>query len=321
MRNCYQPVIIMGMHRSGTSLVAKMLHDLGLFVGWDIDRHYEATFFLDRNEKILNGCGGSWVNAAVVDTLLNDCALRQRVVDMLHNHLISFNVGNYLGLKKFCKYRSAFNLDFAWGWKDPRNTFLLPLWLDIFPGAKIIHVYRNGIDVAQSLSFREVNRIKSFVEQRRFLDQIVTRQRNMISNQGFLLYAIRKVRKMYKKINPLEKYRKIQICSCVLLEKGFDLWCNYIARAFDNLGRIENNVLEICYEDLLVKPEAYCVKLQRFCRLPENYKEVQPVVANINCDRRFAFRDNATLMKFYDTVKDNYWMRKLGYDFVNPESS
>ncbi len=31
----------------------------------------------------------------------------------------------------------------AWGWKDPRNTFTLPMWLSIFPKARVLHVLRN----------------------------------------------------------------------------------------------------------------------------------------------------------------------------------
>ncbi|MBW1793701.1 MAG: sulfotransferase [Deltaproteobacteria bacterium] len=38
-----------------------------------------------------------------------------------------------------------------WGWKDPRTTLTLPLWLKLFPKARIIHVIRNGIDSALSL--------------------------------------------------------------------------------------------------------------------------------------------------------------------------
>ena len=46
-----------------------------------------------------------------------------------------------------------------WGWKDPRNTFTLPLWLEVFPSARVLNVYRNGVDVAESLVVRERRRV------------------------------------------------------------------------------------------------------------------------------------------------------------------
>jgi hypothetical protein len=45
-----------------------------------------------------------------------------------------------------------------WGWKDPRSTFTLPVWLDVFPQAKVIHLVRHGVDVAWSLRKRERKR-------------------------------------------------------------------------------------------------------------------------------------------------------------------
>ena len=41
------------------------------------------------------------------------------------------------------------------GWKDPRNTFTLDLWLKLFPNAKIINIMRHPLDVSQSLLVRQ----------------------------------------------------------------------------------------------------------------------------------------------------------------------
>ena len=43
-----------------------------------------------------------------------------------------------------------------WGWKDPRNTLTSAVWLRFFPGARIVHVVRNGIDSALSLQRRAI---------------------------------------------------------------------------------------------------------------------------------------------------------------------
>src|SRR5213078_1316124 len=60
-----------------------------------------------------------------------------------------------MGWKRVMKYKSIDRYDRPWGWKDPRTVFTLPLWLQLFPKAKIINIVRNGVDVASSLSVRE----------------------------------------------------------------------------------------------------------------------------------------------------------------------
>ena len=60
-------------------------------------------------------------------------------------------IAGFLGWKRYLAYRSLERFDQPWGWKDPRNVFTLPLWLRVFPEAKIIYIVRNGVDVAASL--------------------------------------------------------------------------------------------------------------------------------------------------------------------------
>ena len=121
------PVIIMGMHRSGTSMITKVLKDLGLFMGWALDGNYEALFFRERNEKILNGCNGTWDNPTVIYQLLNNASMRDEVVEFLSKDLMSLRIFSYLGPRYLVQYRSVFNIDSPWGWKDPRNTVLVPI--------------------------------------------------------------------------------------------------------------------------------------------------------------------------------------------------
>ena len=55
-----------------------------------------------------------------------------------------------------------------WGWKDPRNTFTLDRWMDLFPKARIVHVIRNGMDVALSLNMR--NKVEGEVQAEQLTD-------------------------------------------------------------------------------------------------------------------------------------------------------
>src|SRR5437764_14890608 len=44
----------------------------------------------------------------------------------------------------------------AWGWKEPRTTLFAPCWLELVPGARILHVVRNPLAAARSIQNREL---------------------------------------------------------------------------------------------------------------------------------------------------------------------
>src|SRR5699024_2516440 len=102
------------------------------------------------NIKIFNELGGRWDNPPNMHVLLNDVSYLEKVVSFLKENINS---------KQFAQYLYPFkNLDVlennrnrAWGWKDPRNVYTLPIWLRLFPKAKVIFIKRHGVDVAASL--------------------------------------------------------------------------------------------------------------------------------------------------------------------------
>jgi len=295
-------------------MIAKMLSDLGLFIGRDLEDNNEATFFLKRNNKILDICNATWYNVNFVDVLLNHSSIRKQITNYLRDDLGSFQALSFLGPKYFLKYRSALKLDLAWGWKDPRNTLLLPLWLDIFPDAKVIHIYRNGIDVANSVSVRELTRRNDVLKSDRAVSKIIESQKRQFKNSGILLYLIRKLSIRYEKMDPLHKYNKIEISSVMSLNEGFEVWCTYIKRAVSSLENIQNSVLQVKYEDFLLQPEYWLERLNEFCSLSGEKRKIKSIAAKVNRKRRYAFINDPFLMKFYDNVKENYFMCKLGYD-------
>lgn len=317
MSSSIQPIIIIGMHRSGTSMLFKMLKDLGLFIGIDLDDNLEARFFVNRNEKILNICNATWDNPEPLDNLINNYHVRRKITNYLHDDIRSFSILSFLGPKKFFKYKSLLKLDFKWGWKDPRNTFLLPFWLDIFPKAKFIHIYRNGIDVANSLAYRELQRINGALKRRRKFPDIMDRQASQIKSTGYLIYFLRKIVIRYEKIDPLYKYEEFKIHPVISLDKGFDVWCAYMKRASYHLNNIKNDILEIRYEDFLMDPGHWLKRVSEFCSLSGDEERINSIVADVNPNRRYAFRHKPSLMNFYNKVKSNYWICKLGYDLLD----
>lgn len=307
------PVIIIGMHRSGTSMITAMLRSLGLFIGWEIDNHDEALFFVTRNEKILNSCNGGWDNPTVVEYLFDHADMRDKLIGKLNSDLWSLSVLSYLGPNNFLRYKSVYNFDLPWGWKDPRNTILLPLWLDLFPDAKIIHIYRNGIDVAQSLSFREKRRIEIIIHGKERLSERVMRQRILLKNSGLAIYAIQQIRRILKRIAPLSKYNQYKVHPCLSIEKAFELWCVYVEKALEFTKNKSNQILHIKYEDFLSQPEHYLTMLNDFCGLSSSNEVVKYIAGNVNPERKNAFKTSKELKDFYERKKENFWMKKLGY--------
>lgn len=137
------PIIITGMHRSGTSLVARLLERGGMYIGgsW-LDENDEALHFSRANRAMLGE---------------GPYALRDYGWTAPKSE-------EFIGARRGYAERAAANTSafFAdlreervWGWKDPRTCLTLPVWLAIYPGARVLHVVRDGRSVALSLTDRD----------------------------------------------------------------------------------------------------------------------------------------------------------------------
>lgn len=140
------PVCVVGMHRSGTSLVANLLSLCGLYLGEAEDLmppssdnekgYWENIKFVQINEEILEALGGSW-----------DCP--PAVNDGWHEEerLAPLKLKAETLLREFIDRE-------PWGWKDPRNSITLPFWASLIPELKIVLCLRNPFEVSQSLRRR-----------------------------------------------------------------------------------------------------------------------------------------------------------------------
>lgn len=158
MRTDFPPVVITGMHRSGTSVLARVLHECGIFMGVHRGAHDEARFFVQRNQRIFRLAHADWDNPELVKYLLDCQKVRSSLVASLKREVASFRVADYVGWANYVRSPNLMRMDRPWGWKDPRNTYTLPIWLDVFGSVRVIHIYRNGVDVASSLRAREWQR-------------------------------------------------------------------------------------------------------------------------------------------------------------------
>jgi hypothetical protein len=136
---------ITGMHRSGTSMVARLLHECGVFLGPldelsqpapdNLEGHFENLRFVMLNEEIMTQFGGTWNDPPRLPTGWEfgpeASSFLQRADDLID----VFRRQN-------------------WGWKDPRNSLTLPFWQRVIPDLRVIVCVRNPLEVARSLFLR-----------------------------------------------------------------------------------------------------------------------------------------------------------------------
>lgn len=150
----YSPVIILGMHRSGTTLISKLIRasgiQMGKLRGGDTD---ESLFFQNLNNGIFRLCKASWDEPLVLQEKLSDDIILNAITKTMIDECTSKRTSMYFKRKDRSR-KSMFSINFRWGWKDPRTVYTLPIWLKLFPDAKIVYIHRNGIDVANSLFLR-----------------------------------------------------------------------------------------------------------------------------------------------------------------------
>jgi hypothetical protein len=137
-----QPVLVVGMHNSGTSILTEILHKSGIFFGVNMG-HYESHFFsIFINDSLILGGDGNWAKLPLMreDQVLS---YEKTVGSFIKKHWIS----DYL--------QWGYDGKSPWGIKDPRLCVLLPLYIKIFPGAKVVHIVRDPNDIAASLTGKD----------------------------------------------------------------------------------------------------------------------------------------------------------------------
>lgn len=132
------PVLIVGMHNSGTSILAEILHEAGVFVCPDM-AHFECRYFTHfLHDDLLLGSRKSWSQLPLMP--VEELLQKAPAVQLLASRMW---FPDYL--------RSGYDGVSAWGLKDPRLCILLPLYLELFPGARVVYIKRDIDDLCASL--------------------------------------------------------------------------------------------------------------------------------------------------------------------------
>ncbi len=284
-QNPVAPVIIIGMHRSGTSMMTGMLEDLGLFIGANKDNNDESNFFQRMNDWTLKQAGGSWDNPKMIDALLANQDVRGLVLDYFRLSLRSPRQMFFLGWQNYLKGQRLEALTTPWGWKDPRNTYTLPLWLELYPNAKVIHIYRNGIDVAESLRVRWQKDLEH-------VQKTYQRQKSLFA-------FVPKVRTF-----PLS-------VRCSDLGDGFRLWEQHVERAHSHVRALGDRAIEVKYEDFLAQPFYQLKRLADFSGVSADDKRLEHLVKEVKSPRSYAYQKNQELVHFSEEVNER--LKRYGY--------
>ena len=272
------PTIITGMHRSGTSLLTRMLERLGLFTGARTESHGESTFFLNLNRWLLQQAGGRWDHPEPIDHLLADADSRRRAVEYLRDHCESFRRIEYVGLDRYFAVGEPWTFDRPWGWKDPRNTYTLPIWLEIFPGARVVYIERHGVDVADSLYRRNES---SSAKWRLLHDTIHD------SVLEPIYWFWRRGRSGFETSQ-----------RCARRRGGLTLWRQYVERGRAQVDELGDRAMAVDYEDLLRAPREHLAELAEFCGLEADREAMVEIVKMVDPSRVEAWRGDEELRAF-----------------------
>src|SRR4051812_35790172 len=123
-------LVILGMHRSGTSLTAQWLHMCGLHIGDRLvgagrgnkEGHFEDRDFLDLHRSILTSYN------------LPDTGLVSEY-DLDLNNMQQERVKGLITFKN--------SLYEEWGWKEPRTCLFLQQYRHVLPAAKYFILLRD----------------------------------------------------------------------------------------------------------------------------------------------------------------------------------
>ena len=164
-------------------------------------------------------------------------------------------------------------------------------WAAAFPDARLIHVCRNPLDVADSLRRREQE----------------TEQRH-------------KQQLAQMKPEELDGSMRFQQSPRLFhLQEGLALWEDYTLQAIGLEQRFGTNAIRVRYEDFLARPVQELARLAVFAGLEVDSGQLQAAVASVNPERRCAFLRNNELLTVYRDYRERYSMKALGYDHLSDD--
>ena len=142
-----EPLIIAGFHQSGTSLVARLLHRAGLFLGYELlgahpsnpQGHFGDREVLELHQRIL--------------------AYNERDMFVTEDFRPEIREDHRRAMRRISEQRNSEHS--LWGFEEPRASFFLEDWKWALPPMKVLVVYRHFSGATHSLARRHAAEIFS----------------------------------------------------------------------------------------------------------------------------------------------------------------
>ena len=211
-------LMILGMHRSGTSMLTQWLSACGLNVGERLMGedtsnkfgHFEDYDFFNFHEQILKANHCTYVTSLEQKLVISDKMIKKA--------------------EKLLEDRKDLP---QWGWKEPRTCLFMSLWDKLLPDGYAIVIYRHYDEVVDSLYRRESalrKAVKKVYIPARIIELISYRINKTYHYNKFLEAWIRYNNDLFEYIQKKKGSKKILIFSVGDLLKDFDLIYDTITR-------------------------------------------------------------------------------------------
>lgn len=263
------PIIVIGAHRSGTSLVASMLASLGVYMGrqaleytqasgasppTEVHGNQEARPFYAVNEQLLSRADSGWNHVEPFLERRDDPSFSTSATRLMQLSTFGPLRWDYLDLMPRKEGTT-------WGWKDPRNSLTLPYWLRLFPGATVLHVRRELDAVASSLHRRAHDWASLPPPAPTMGRKLRAAMADPVAGMG----ALARRAGILPPLTPMPD-------PCLELSHCQRLAHEYLSQCFRHRGR-GGYFLEIQYEALVKSPEAQLEALVGFCRTSPSQRQ------------------------------------------------
>lgn len=139
-------LLVIGMHRSGTSAISRLLNLMGAYfgpegssIGYNIENlkgFWEREDVINVNQDILKTINADWYKVSHIEDNYQLTEISDKLSHKLKKLVLDFD-----------SFR-------PWFVKDPRLCISLPYWMSYLEVPLCIYVYRNPTEVASSLHVR-----------------------------------------------------------------------------------------------------------------------------------------------------------------------
>lgn len=149
-------ITISALGGSGTRVVAQILINIGIYMGDELNHANDNLIFtrLFKNpEWVKNATKEDWKSRLaifekyMIQGKLSMPKLKKLFIASINNPTYS---SNYQFFFRMIRKKKLISKNKIWGWKEPNTQHFIPQINNYFPNFRLIHVLRNGLDMAFS---------------------------------------------------------------------------------------------------------------------------------------------------------------------------